>query len=148
MTVIEYRSGKGPLEVGPSTPALWKHLCGYQILGKSWLSTMLPPLPFLDTSKAVSLEHDMSRVHLESSRTNCGGAANRLRKRSRGQADAAPRPLRSVRNLFTKAGTSIKATGTASLSPLFPSPSYQPDSQGQSLRTGEFYPLKPGLWLP
>lgn len=54
------------------------------------------------------------------------------------------RPLGAVRNLYTKIGTSIKAMGQPPLSSLSPSPSpfYQPDSQGQCLCTGEFYPLK------
>lgn len=67
MAVVECGGVKGSLEVkGPSALALWRHLCGFQILGKSWIYTMLPPLPFLDTSKAVSLEHQMSRVPLNS----------------------------------------------------------------------------------
>lgn len=109
---------------------------------------MLPPLSFLDTSKAVALEHQISRVHwnpLEPTRGSCQLIKEEA-KLILGQGPA--RPLGSVRNLYTKAGTSIKATGTASLSSLFPSPSYQPDSQGQCLHTGEFYPLKPGVWLP
>lgn len=102
---------------------------------------MFPPLPFLDTSKAVALEHQMSRVHLESSRI----ASHLIKEEAKqilGQGPA--RPLGAVRNLYTKIGTSIKAMGQPPRSSLSPSPSpfYQPDSQGQCLRTGEFYPLK------
>lgn len=47
------------------------------------------------------------------------------------------RPLGAVRNLCAKTGM-----GQPPLSSLFHSSSYQPDSQGQCLHTGEFYPLK------
>lgn len=52
------------------------------------------------------------------------------------------RPLGAVRNLYTKTGTTMEAMGQPPLGSLFPSASYQPDSQGQYLLTGEFYPLK------
>lgn len=110
MSVEENRLSGG----GPICPALWRHLCGYQILGKSWTYTTLSPLSFLDTSKAVALEYQRGRVHLESSRTNLGSCQliKEEAKLTLGQGPA--RPLGSVRNLYTKAGTSIKATGTAS----------------------------------